>query len=108
MTDLAGSLCPTEVVASGITNNQEAALFDGDYVYGSSGTPSTQIAARVATMGYQPGSAPPVTITRYYKRAYRTESLAYVYWDTTDASGAYPGGGTLYPLLGMVLYTRQE
>jgi hypothetical protein len=46
----------------------------------------------------------PVILIHYYKRAWRTETSTYVYWSTTDVSGAYPGSGTLYPLLGAVLY----
>lgn len=40
----------------------------------------------------------------YHKRAWRTESAAYVEWDTTSPTGAYPGGGTLDPPLGVILY----
>lgn len=44
-------------------------------------------------------------ITHYHKRAWRAESSAYVVWDTTDPVEAYPGGGTLTPALGVVVYT---
>jgi len=49
--------------------------------------------------------SPPGASVNYYKRAWRSESLAFVYWTTTDPSGAYPGGGTLDPPLGVVLST---
>jgi len=54
------------------------------------------------------GLGAPVSVTRYYKRAWRTETPGYVEWDTTDPLGAYGGGGTLYPALGAVVYTRME
>jgi hypothetical protein len=44
------------------------------------------------------------TTTHYHKRAWRTESSAFVEWETTDLSGAYPGGGTLEPTLGAIVY----
>lgn len=49
------------------------------------------------------GGAPPV-VTHYMKRSWRLESSAYVTWETTDPIDPYPGGGTLDPPLGTILY----
>lgn len=50
----------------------------------------------------------PETIWYFYKRGWRTESGAYVYWTSTDRASAYPGGGTVDPVAGVVLrkYTQ--
>jgi hypothetical protein len=39
----------------------------------------------------------------FRKRAWRTESAAYVSWDTVFESDPYPDGGTLDPPLGVVV-----
>ena len=45
------------------------------------------------------------TTTRYRKRAWRSDAPAgYVEWEATDPNAAYPGGGTLDPPLGVVLF----
>jgi hypothetical protein len=49
------------------------------------------------------GPTAPVITHHYRKRAWRNSS-AYVEWETTSPDGAYPGGGTLDPPLGTILY----
>ena len=39
----------------------------------------------------------------FRKRAWRTESAAYVSWDTVFENDPYPDGGTLDPPLGVVV-----
>lgn len=51
-----------------------------------------------------PGGGPTPITTHYHKRAWRTESAAFVEWDTTDPLAPYPDGGTLDPPLGVVVY----
>jgi len=46
----------------------------------------------------------PTPTYHYHKRAWRTESSAFVEWTTTTPTGAYPDGGTLDPPLGTILY----
>lgn len=50
------------------------------------------------------GGSGPTPTYHYHKRAWRNESGAFVEWDTTTPTGAYPGGGTLDPPLGAILY----
>lgn len=46
-----------------------------------------------------------VAITNHYhKRGWRTESSAYVEWETTDRNTPYPGGGTVDPPVGTIVY----
>lgn len=50
-------------------------------------------------------SDPLVVVTNHYhKRGWRTESNAYVEWETTARSTPYPGGGTVEPSVGAVMY----
>ena len=46
-----------------------------------------------------------VTITNHYhKRGWRTESDDYVEWDSTGRNDPYPGGGTVEPVVGTVVF----
>lgn len=57
----------------------------------------------IATLDMEHTSGP--TTIRYRKRAWRSDAPAgYVEWETTDPNAAYPGGGTLDPPLGVVLF----
>lgn len=45
-----------------------------------------------------------VSTNHYHKRGWRTESNAYVEWESTDRNTPYPGGGTVEPAVGAVVY----
>jgi len=45
-----------------------------------------------------------VITNHYHKRGWRTESSEYVEWDSTDRNAPYPGGGTVEPSVGVVVY----
>lgn len=45
-----------------------------------------------------------VRVKHYHKRGWRTESNDYVEWETTDRDTPYPGGGTVDPPTGAVVY----
>jgi len=81
------------------------AAYDGDALpIGRSGNSNSarNLTAQGEFLPMGGGGAPPI-VTNYRKRAWRTETPGYVYWDTTDPVGAYPGGGTLDPPLGVIL-----
>lgn len=62
------------------------------------------ISQLVPMLGYQAVQTLPIPpVEHFHKRAWRTESAAYVYWDSTNPAAPYPGGGTLNPLLGTIL-----
>ena len=50
------------------------------------------------------GGGGTTAVTHYHKRAWRSETPGYVYWDTTNPDEAYPGGGTLTPATGVILF----
>lgn len=103
MTDLAGGLCPESLTASGLVDNRASGALV-PYDVPKSGLPDKREAGAVMNLGGG-GTPAPTTTTHYHKRAWRTESAAYVTWDTTSATTPYPGGGTLSPTLGVVMYT---
>lgn len=84
------------------------AAYDGEFCYNGVNTAANARAGynRPSTGVYYTwgGSAPPPVVHHYHKRAWRTETPGFVTWDTTDPVGAYPGGGTLDPPLGVILY----
>ena len=85
-----------------ITALGKSDAYNKDYTYKADRSPPDLLGSG----GSQ--ALPPVTsttpvITHYYKRAWKTESSGYVYWDTTDPSGVV--SGTLYPVLGTVMFT---
>jgi hypothetical protein len=45
-----------------------------------------------------------VITNHYHKRGWRTESDAYVEWESTDRNTPYPGGGTVEPAVGTVVF----
>lgn len=45
-----------------------------------------------------------VPVTHYHKRGWRVESAEFVEWDSTTRDAPYPGGGTVEPAVGTVLY----
>lgn len=45
-----------------------------------------------------------VITNHYHKRGWRTESNDYVEWESTDRNTPYPGGGTVEPAVGRVIY----
>lgn len=82
------------------------AAYDGEFCSNVEKTGANGMAGytRLAVGEFQgrEGSIP--TVTHYHKRSWRAETPGYVYWDTTDPDEAYPGGGTLTPATGVVLY----
>ena len=100
------------------TSPEEGFIYNIQYVPDSIGfsssesLPSLDLCADgefVSTGSGGGGPTPPtpvVTTIIYHLRAWRTESAAYVEWDTNSQSSAYPGGGTLDPPNGIVLYQR--
>ena len=55
--------------------------------------------------GWYSQSDPLVVITNHYhKRGWRTESNDYVEWDSTNRNDPYPGGGTVEPAVGTVVF----
>jgi len=59
----------------------------------------------VVVTGWYSQSDPQVVITNHYhKRGWRTESNAYVEWESTDRNTPYPGGGTVEPVVGTIIY----
>jgi hypothetical protein len=51
------------------------------------------------------GGEGPLQTLYYHKRAWSTTLGSYVVWDTVTPNDEYPGGGTVYPLSGVILYT---
>jgi hypothetical protein len=45
-----------------------------------------------------------VITNHYHKRGWHTESNAYVEWESTDRETPYPGGGTVEPAVGTVVF----
>jgi hypothetical protein len=45
-----------------------------------------------------------VITNHYHKRGWRTESAAYVEWESTSRTALYPDGGTVEPAVGTVMY----
>jgi hypothetical protein len=80
--------------------------FDGEYIGDTiqNVNYSTSEMAVVQT-GWYSQTDPLVVITNHYhKRGWRTESNAYVEWESTDRNTPYPGGGTVEPVVGTVIY----
>lgn len=45
-----------------------------------------------------------IITNHYHKRGWRTESNAYVEWESTNRNSLYPGGGTVEPEVGIVVF----
>jgi len=45
-----------------------------------------------------------IITNHYHKRGWRVESDDYVEWDSTDRNTPYPGGGTVEPAVGTVVF----
>jgi hypothetical protein len=45
-----------------------------------------------------------ILVNHYHKRGWHTESNAYVEWESTDRNTPYPGGGTVEPAVGTVVF----
>lgn len=64
------------------------------------------VATGYAAFNYPGGGGTFTSYTiHYHKRAYSVTLSQYVEWDTTYADGAYPGGGTINPSNGIILYS---
>lgn len=101
MADLAGGLCPEAPVTSGLSDHRaEGALILHDVP--KSGLSDRRAAGAVMNLGAGGG----VAISLYHKRAWDSDTDAYVEWDSTTPTGAYPGTGTLDPPLGTVMWTK--
>ena len=88
------SLPTFEVLATG---NMDVSLITRT----NSGTANFEL----TSVGWYSQMDPLVVVTNHYhKRGWRTESSAYVDWETTDRNTPYPGGGTVEPAVGTVVY----
>ncbi len=79
---------------------------DGEYLGDTIGNTSTSIPEfNISQTGwYSQTDSLVVATNHYHKRGWRTESSAYVEWESTDRNTPYPGGGTVEPVVGVVIY----
>ena len=64
------------------------------------------VAGGYAAFNYPGGGGTFTSYTiHYHKRTYSNTLVQYVEWDTTYPDGAYPGGGSLSPPNGIILYS---
>jgi hypothetical protein len=78
--------------------------YDGDLLQPGSFASSLPV-FDIQAPGWYSQSDPLVVITNHYhKRGWRTESADYVEWETIDRNTPYPGGGTVEPVVGTVIY----
>jgi hypothetical protein len=69
------------------------------------GTSTSLATFHVATdVWYSQSDALVLITNHYHKRGWRTESNDYVEWESTDRNSPYPGGGTIDPAVGTVVY----
>ena len=87
-------------------NSHMSIVANGD-VWDLSSTPhyeSTAHMSVVASGWYSQTDSLVVITNHYHKRGWRTESNDYVEWESTDRNSPYPGGGTVEPAVGIIIF----
>lgn len=78
--------------------------FDGDLIPAGSFADSLPVFDIQVPCWYSQSDPQVVRTNHYHKRGWRTESNDYVEWESTDRNTPYPGGGTVEPVVGTVIY----